>query len=34
MKARVHFPDKAAAFRCVCAAIMSLDPTGQGHVAG
>jgi putative transposase len=26
-----HFPDEAAALKCVYLAVMSLDPTGQGR---
>ncbi len=31
VKARGHFPNEAAALKCVYMAIMSLDPTGQGR---
>jgi putative transposase len=31
VKARGHFPNEAAALKCVYMAIMSLDPTGQGQ---
>jgi putative transposase len=31
VKARGHFPDEQAALKCVCTAIMSLDPTGKGQ---
>ncbi|QCX82430.1 Transposase, Mutator family (plasmid) [Streptomyces sp. YIM 121038] len=31
VRARGHFPNEQAAIRCVCMAIMSLDPTGQGR---
>lgn len=31
VKARGHFPNEAAALKCVYLAIMSLDPTGQGR---
>ena len=29
--ARGHFPNEAAALKCVYLAVMSLDPTGQGR---
>jgi transposase-like protein len=31
VKARGHFPNEAAALKCVYMAVMSLDPTGQGR---
>jgi transposase-like protein len=31
VKARGHFPNEAAALKCVYMAIMSLDPSGQGR---
>jgi Transposase, Mutator family len=31
VKARGHFPNEAAALKCVYLAIMGLDPTGQGR---
>jgi len=31
VNARGHFPNEAAALKCVYMAIMSLDPTGQGR---
>ena len=31
VKARGHFPNEAAALKCLCLAIMSLNPTGQGR---
>ncbi|GIJ51357.1 hypothetical protein Val02_82430 [Virgisporangium aliadipatigenens] len=31
VRARGHFPNEAAALKCVYLAIMSLDPTGQGR---
>lgn len=31
VKARGHFPNERAALKCVCMAIMSLDPTGKGE---
>ncbi len=31
MRARGHFPNEAAALKCVYLAVMSLDPTGQGR---
>ena len=31
VKARGHFPNEAAALKCVYMAIMSLDPTGTGQ---
>jgi hypothetical protein len=31
VKARGHFPNEAAALKCVYMAIMSLDPTGTGR---
>ncbi|GAA3485587.1 hypothetical protein GCM10018966_101200 [Streptomyces yanii] len=31
VRARGHFPNEAAALKCVYMAVMSLDPTGQGH---
>ena len=31
VKARGHFPNEAAALKCVYLAIMSLDPTGAGQ---
>jgi transposase-like protein len=31
VKARGHFPNEAAALKCVYMAIMSMDPTGQGR---
>ena len=31
VKARGHFPNEAAALKCVYMAIMSLDPTGAGQ---
>jgi transposase-like protein len=31
VRARGHFPNEAAALKCVCLAVMSLDPTGQGR---
>ncbi|GAA4153172.1 hypothetical protein GCM10022285_66580 [Streptomyces tunisiensis] len=31
VKARGHFPHEQAALKCVCMAIMSLDPTGKGQ---
>jgi transposase-like protein len=31
VRARGHFPNEAAALKCVYMAIMSLDPTGQGR---
>jgi putative transposase len=31
VRARSHFPNEAAALKCVYLAIMSLDPTGQGR---
>ena len=34
VKARGHFPNEAAALKCVYMAIMSLDPTGPGNAAG
>jgi predicted helicase len=30
-RARGHFPNEAAAMKCVCKALMNLDPTGKGH---
>jgi putative transposase len=30
-KGRGHFPNEAAALKCVYLAVMSLDPTGQGR---
>ncbi|GAA3277910.1 hypothetical protein Sros01_83660 [Streptomyces roseochromogenus] len=33
VKARGHFPNEAAALKCVYMAIMSLDPTGKGQAA-
>jgi transposase-like protein len=34
VKARGHFPNEAAALKCIYMAIMSLDPTGRGANAG
>jgi transposase-like protein len=31
VKARGHFPNEAAALKCIYMAIMSLDPTGTGR---
>lgn len=31
VRARGHFPNEAAALKCVYLAVMSLDPTGQGR---
>jgi putative transposase len=31
VRARGHFPNEAAALKCVYMAVMSLDPTGQGR---
>jgi putative transposase len=31
VKARGHFPNEAAALKCVYMAVMSLDPTGVGR---
>ena len=31
VKARGHFPNEAAALKCIYLAIMSLDPTGAGQ---
>ncbi|SCD40006.1 Transposase, Mutator family [Streptomyces sp. DvalAA-14] len=31
VRARGHFPNEAAALKCVCMAVMSLDPTGAGR---
>ncbi|MFI8194794.1 IS256 family transposase [Streptomyces sp. NPDC085946] len=31
VRARGHFPNEAAALKCVYMALMSLDPTGKGH---
>jgi transposase-like protein len=31
VRARGHFPNEAAALKCVYVAVMSLDPTGQGR---
>lgn len=31
VRARGHFPNEAAALKCVYMALMSLDPTGQGR---
>jgi putative transposase len=31
VRARSHFPNEAAALKCIYLAVMSLDPTGQGH---
>ncbi len=31
IRARGHFPNEAAALKCVYMAVMSLDPTGQGR---
>ncbi|MFD0974264.1 transposase, partial [Plantactinospora endophytica] len=31
VRARGHFPNEAAALKCVHLAMMSLDPTGQGR---
>jgi putative transposase len=31
VRARGHFPNEAAALKCVHLAVMSLDPTGQGR---
>ena len=31
VRARGHFPSKAAALKCVYMALMSLDPTGKGR---
>jgi putative transposase len=31
VKTRGHFPNEAAALKCVYLAIMGLDPTGQGR---
>jgi hypothetical protein len=31
VKARGHFPNEQAALKCIYMAIVSLDPTGEGH---
>ncbi|WP_285371172.1 hypothetical protein [Streptomyces sp. RKAG293] len=31
VRARGHFPNEAAALKCVYMALMSLDPTGKGR---
>ena len=31
VRARGHFPNEAAALKCVYLAVMGLDPTGQGR---
>jgi transposase-like protein len=31
VRTRGHFPNEAAALKCVYLAVMSLDPTGQGR---
>jgi putative transposase len=31
VRARGHFPNEAAALKCVYLAVMSLDPTGTGQ---
>uniref|UniRef100_UPI003571048B transposase n=1 Tax=Salinibacterium xinjiangense TaxID=386302 RepID=UPI003571048B len=31
VRARGDFPNKHAALKCVCLAVMSLNPTGQGR---
>jgi putative transposase len=31
VKARGHFPNEQAAFKCVYLVVMSLDPTGTGR---
>ncbi len=31
VRARGHFPNGAAAMKCVCMALMSLDPAGKGR---
>ncbi len=31
VRARGHFPNEAAALKCIYMALMSLNPTGKGH---
>ncbi|MEO8907467.1 MAG: hypothetical protein ABI310_05250 [Microbacteriaceae bacterium] len=30
VRARSHFPNEQAGLKCVCLAVMALDPTGKG----